>query len=98
MAVHKSRMVRDYLESTDGDIQMDFLPPYCPELNPVEYLFGHLKPHELGNFCPKDFAELTDYARRRLCSMQRRSEKLVTAFWKQIKQPRFCNFRYPITG
>jgi len=87
LAVHKSRMVRDYLESTNGDIQMDFLPPYCPELNPVEYLFGHLKPHELGNFCPKDFAELTDYARRRLCPMQRRSEKLVTAFWKQAGLP-----------
>jgi transposase len=86
LAVHKSRMVRDYLESTGGDVQMEFLPPYCPELNPAEYVFGHLKPHELGNFCPKHFSQLTDYARRRLMSMQRRST-LVRAFWKQAELP-----------
>ena len=87
LAVHKSRMVRNYLAATGGDIQMEFLPPYCPEFNPVEYLFGHLKPHELGNFCPKDFAELADYARRRLRSMQQRRDTLVSAFWQQAELP-----------
>jgi len=33
LAVHKSRLVRNCLESTGGDVQMEFLPPYCPELN-----------------------------------------------------------------
>lgn len=56
LAVHQSSIVRDYLESTNGAIHMEFLPAYCPELNPVEYLFGHLKPHELGHFCARDFA------------------------------------------
>src|SRR5689334_22010806 len=27
-------------------------------LNPVEYLWGHWKHHELPNFCPKTFAAL----------------------------------------
>jgi len=73
LAVHKSRKVRGYLARLHGEIQMEFLPAYAPELNPVEYLFGHLKPHELGNFCPHSFAELGHFARSRLRSMQRRS-------------------------
>lgn len=86
LAVHKSRMVKQYLESLEGEIQVEFLPAYAPELNPVEYLFGHLKPHELGNFCPSSFQHLTDFARRRLRSIQRRPT-LVRAFWKQAELP-----------
>lgn len=82
LAVHKSRMVRNYLESTGSDVQMESLSPCCPELNPAEYVFAHLKPHQLGNVCPNDFGQLTDYGRRRLMSMQRRST-LVQALWKQ---------------
>ena len=37
-AQHKSRIVRDYLDSTNGAVQMSLLPGYSPELNPVEYL------------------------------------------------------------
>lgn len=86
LAVHKSRKVKQYLDSLDGEVQVEFLPAYAPELNPVEYLFGHLKPHELGNFCPSSFQHLTDFARRRLRSIQRRPT-LVRAFWKQAELP-----------
>ena len=30
-------LVRDYLDSLHGHIQIAFLPPYAPDLNPVEY-------------------------------------------------------------
>lgn len=84
LKVHKSRQVGEFLDDLNGEIQMAFLPAYSPELNPVEYLFGHLKPHELGNFTPESFAQLTDFARRRLRSIQRRPT-LVQAFWKQAE-------------
>ena len=86
LRVHQSRLVRQYVEACHGDIQIAFLPAYAPELDPVEYLFGHLKPHELGNFCPRVMGELSGFARRRLRSMQRRPT-LVTAFWKQAELP-----------
>jgi hypothetical protein len=41
-----------------------FLPSYSLQLNPVEYLWAHWKPHEMPNLCPRDFAEQT--SRRRL--------------------------------
>ncbi|MBX3026700.1 transposase [bacterium] len=63
---------------------MEYLPAYAPELNPVEYIWGYWKKHELPNFCPKDFSQLTTVARRALRRMQRRPT-LVTAFWQQAE-------------
>ena len=72
LQAHRSRLVRDYVETEGGDIQLEFLPPYAPELNPVEYLWAHWKQHEMPNFCPKDFAELCAFARAKLKRTQRR--------------------------
>ncbi len=86
LPVYKSRLVREYVDSLNGAIQLEVMPAYAPELNPVEYFWGHLKHRELGNFCPSGFGQLSHYARRRLQSMQRRSS-LVTAFWTQAELP-----------
>ena len=36
------------------------LPPYSPELNPVEQLWQHLKQRYLSNRCFKDYNEIVD--------------------------------------
>ena len=40
-------------------IQIAFLSPYAPDLNPVEYLWAWLKRHALANYCPNDRASCT---------------------------------------
>jgi transposase len=84
LRAHRSRMVRDYVDTLDGRLAMDFLPPYAPELNPVEYLWAWLKRHALANFCPNSIAELAYVARAKLRSAQRRTT-LVAAFWKKAE-------------
>lgn len=84
LAVHRSRAVKKWLERHPGQVHLANLPAYAPELNPVEYLWGHLKKHALCNFCPRDFDELTPQARKALRSAQRRP-KLVRAFWHQAE-------------
>lgn len=84
LAAHRSRLVRAYVETRRGAIQLERLPAYAPELNPVEYIWGYLKQHALANFCAHDLAQLSDVARQKLRSMQRRAT-LVTAFWKQAE-------------
>jgi transposase len=84
LPAHRSRVVRDYVESLDGHIQLERLPAYAPELNPVEYLFGYAKQRELANLCVQTIAEVRRYASRRLQSMQRRPS-LVRAFWQQAE-------------
>ena len=84
LQAHRSPLVREYVESQEGAIHLEFLPPYAPELNPVEYLWAHWKHHELANFCPKDYAELTVHARAKLRRTQRR-KTLIAAYWKQAE-------------
>jgi transposase len=86
LQAHRSRLVHEYVEGQDGGIHLEFLPPYAPELNAVEYLWAHWKHHELANFCPKDFAELSAQPRAKLRRTQRR-RTLVAAFWKQAELP-----------
>lgn len=80
--IHKGRLIWDFLARKHPRIKVEFLPGYAPQLNPVEYIWGHLKKHELPNLCPKDFAELGYHARSALRRMRRRPT-LVTAFWQQ---------------
>jgi hypothetical protein len=81
---HRGRLVRDFVRQQRGRIWLEFLPAYAPELNPVEYLWSHWKQHELPNFCPKSFGELSHYARKALRRMRRRPT-LVMAFWQQAE-------------
>ncbi|WP_230947421.1 IS630 family transposase [Burkholderia territorii] len=83
-AQHKSRIVREYLDSTDGAVQMALLPGYVPDLNPVEYLWAWLKRHALANFCPNNLAELKHTARCKLKSGQKR-KSIIAACWKQAE-------------
>lgn len=86
LQAHRSRLVKQFVESRNGALQLEFLPGYAPELNPVEAIWCHLKPHEMANFLAEDFAHLNQFARNRLKSMQRRP-RLIAAFWKQAELP-----------
>jgi len=82
--VHRSRLVGEFVASQQGRLALDYLPAYAPELNPVEYIWGYWKHHELPNFCPHDFAQLSYQARRALRRMRRRP-RLVRSFWRQAQ-------------
>ena len=79
---HRSREVRDYVAAQKGRLTLERLPGYAPELNPVEYIWGHLKHHEIPNLCVRDLWQLSAAARAALRRMRRRP-RLVAAFWQQ---------------
>ncbi len=41
--VHKSKKVMDYIESLDGKVEIVFLPPYAPDLNPDELVWNQMR-------------------------------------------------------
>jgi transposase len=43
LPAHKAKLVRDYVETTDGKMKLYFLPGYAPELNPDELVWSHMK-------------------------------------------------------
>jgi hypothetical protein len=64
-------VVRDFVAETNGRIEIKSLPAYAPELNPVEYLWGLWKHHDLRNFCLKNLYQLSEHARKALRRMRR---------------------------
>jgi hypothetical protein len=59
---HRSRATWEFIREQRGRLWVEFLPGYAPDLNPVEYLWSHWKQHELPNFCPQNFGQLSSYA------------------------------------
>jgi len=86
---HRARRVKTFLQQS-GDIHAFFLPPYAPELNPVESVWGYLKTNPLANWAAADLHALTSVARRRTRSLQRK-EHLLRSFLKQV--PLFLRLR-----
>ena len=82
LRAHRSRLVRDDLDTLEGHIQIAFLPAYAPDLNPVEYLWAWLKRHALANDCPGNLAELQTSARNQLKRAQKRPS-IIAAYWQQ---------------
>ena len=48
LPAHKAKLVRDYVETTNGKLKLYFLPGYAPELNPDEL---GTEPHETHRYC-----------------------------------------------
>ena len=64
---------RGRLETQRHWLQVERLPAYAPELNPVEYLWANLKGVELANFAGNTVVEVVDAAEqgvRRVCDTQ----------------------------
>jgi transposase len=40
---HIANSVQEYVQSTQGKLELHFLPPYAPELNPDEFVWNYLK-------------------------------------------------------
>ncbi|NWG76696.1 MAG: IS630 family transposase, partial [Rubrivivax sp.] len=46
--VHRSAKVKDFVKSLDGKLELFFLPPYSPELNPDEKVWNERKNNGVG--------------------------------------------------
>ncbi len=75
LAAHRAREVREALDRS-GRVHLAFLPPYAPELNPVEMLWGYLKTNPLANHPATDAYRLADRARHHFQDIRRRHSLL----------------------
>ena len=63
LPAHKSKKMKQYLESQRGWLQIETLPGYSPDLNPVEDLWSNIKGQELANRCVAGLGEAEDRVR-----------------------------------
>jgi transposase len=77
---HRARIVQAYIVKR-RKWRSEFLPPYAPELNPVENAWNYLKTNSMTNETIYDLGMLTKTARRHGRALQRR-ERLLRSFLK----------------
>jgi transposase len=58
--MHKGDPIRELVDHFADRLCLERLPPYAPELNPVEYLWSWLKYSRLNNFAPRDAIQLNE--------------------------------------
>ena len=81
LPAHRGARVQAYLRQQVSWLTTEYLPPYAPELNPVEYFWSHLSGTDLANFVGEDLGEVRRQARRGACRV-RHHPTLGQAFLK----------------
>jgi transposase len=79
-AIHRSQFVKAVLTASAGRLWLEKLPAYAPELNPVEYLWAHLKEHQIANLLVTHGWELSLHATAAL-RRRRRRPRIIRACW-----------------
>jgi len=75
---HRAQIITEYLHHQRRGVAL--LPPYAPELNPVEILWAYLKSNPLANFAAPDTPVLARVATRHVQRL-RRQRKLLRSFF-----------------
>ena len=63
---------------TRSNVSLIQLPPYSPELNPVENLWHYLRAHHWSNRPYRDYDALQEEAVRSLCAVREDTETIKT--------------------
>jgi transposase len=79
---HRARKVFEFVRQTKGRLQLFFLPPYSPELNPDELVWNHLKNHGVGKRIVRSREELKRVVIGHLRLLQK-TPNLVQAFFRE---------------
>jgi len=58
--MHLGPPIRELVDQARGRLDLEPVPPYSPELIPVEFLWSWLKYSRLNNFAPRDAAQLDE--------------------------------------
>lgn len=82
---HKGPVIRAFL-ARNKRLWLERLPPYAPELNPVEHVWGWLKFGQLANFVPGDLTELDHEINNRLKQLGA-SRQLLRSLWEGSELP-----------
>ena len=51
LPVHRSKIVKEHIDSCKEWLKVERFPAYAPELNPVEYLLSAIKSKDVANLC-----------------------------------------------
>ena len=82
-----TKAVQAWLEEHRDRIEIYWLPPYCPSLNLIERLWGHLKRTVLANVLFVTMDDLVRAFRKGVTRVNGRRERMGFVFRAMIERP-----------
>jgi len=77
---HKANVVKRHIAELKGRLELHFLPPYAPDLNPDEFVWGYMKSNGVSKKPLKQNESLRERVEQDLREIQR-NKKLVRSFF-----------------
>jgi transposase len=85
--IHRSRISKAFLAGSAGNrLQVEQLPGYAPDLNPVEYVWRYLKHVALRNVCCDTLDELQYELRLAVANLRHKRTLLCSL-------PKHCGYQ-----
>jgi transposase len=81
LPAHKTKLVKDYVQSTKGRLTLHFLPGYAPELNPDELVWSHVKRTGVARSPLRKSERLRDKIEAQLAKLKT-LPRLIQSFFK----------------
>jgi transposase len=81
LPAQKTKLVKEYVASTEGRLTLHFLPGYAPELNPDELVWSHVKRTGVARTPLRQGEKLSEKIESQLAGIKN-SPNLVRAFFK----------------
>jgi len=86
-SVHRARKLGDFFEQSPCSVRdVQWLPTYAPELNPVEQVWNNTKYHRLANYTPETLAALSEQVNDSLFAV-RGNQHLLRSFFITAELP-----------
>jgi len=79
---HNSKKTKAFVASISKKLELFYLPPYSPDLNPDELVWNHLKTNTVGRSTVTDKADFKKQVTRSMKSLQKNKTKVQSFFQK----------------
>ena len=76
--IHRLKMMREFVESTDGMLRLFHLPPYLPGLDPDEQVWNYVNNHNISRQSAKNKKDFMKRVMRVMHSLQKLPNKRFT--------------------
>jgi len=76
---HKSKLVMGYVKSTNGKLELFYISPYAPQLNPDEQVWKNVK-GQAAKKCPSDKWEMRGFLRNTFEDLRKTLEMIMGFF------------------
>jgi transposase len=77
---HKANTVKQYIQSLKRRLELHFLPPYAPDLNPDEFVWSHMKTNGVSKKPLKKNESMRERVEQDIANIQR-NPQLVRSFF-----------------